>query len=153
MIHQGGAVTEAKAKEEEPKAEIEEENEEKEVEENNENPDVLYEANFMQDQRILDVDDDDDDNGDDAYSSNPTGESEELKVVDPPPPKGENEDSGWQIQNAYRQKKKLERIMIRELSKTDVMPDERAKLVSNVIIVGRKRVRLSHFLTYLKKFI
>lgn len=138
VIHQGGADAEAEG-EEEAKAQKEEAVGEKEDEDINENPDVLFEADFMRDQRILDDDDDDDD--EDACSSKPAGKSEELKVVDPSSLKatfsGESEN-GWQIQNTYRQRKKLERIMIRELSKIDVMPDARAKLVGNVIIMGGK---------------
>ena len=41
---------------------------------------------------------------------------------------GRSED-GWQVQNADRLKKRLKRTIIQELSKKDVMPDERAKMV------------------------
>ena len=114
-IHQGGANAEAEV-------EIEEADKE-EGADDNENPDVLYEANVMQDQRILDDDDVI------VYSSNAMERSEELEVVKP---FVFNED-GWQIQNAHRLRKKFKRIMILELSKKDVMPDERAETVSKVM--------------------
>ncbi|KAJ7333532.1 NFX1-type zinc finger-containing protein 1 [Desmophyllum pertusum] len=111
---EGGANAEAEV-------EIEEADKE-EGADDNENPDVLYEANVMQDQRILDDDDVI------VYSSNAMERSEELEVVKP---FVFNED-GWQIQNAHRLRKKFKRIMILELSKKDVMPDERAETVTNV---------------------
>lgn len=95
----------------------------------------------MQDQRIL-YDDDDNDDVEDGYSSKPARRREELDVVDPSAFSRENED-GWKMQNVYRI---IKRIMIRELSKTDVMPDERAKMVNKA-----KTMRvLSHLLTTYK---
>lgn len=95
----------------------------------------------MQDQRIL-YDDNDNDDVEDGYSSKPARRREELDVVDPSAFSRENED-GWKMQNAYRI---IKRITIRELSKTDVMPDERAKMVNKA-----KTMRvLSHLLTTYK---
>lgn len=95
----------------------------------------------MQDQRIL-YDDNDNDDVEDGYSSKPARRREELDVVDPSAFSRENED-GWKMQNVYRI---IKRITIRELSKTDVMPDERAKMVNKA-----KTMRvLSHLLTTYK---
>ena len=91
---------------------------------------MRYEADVIQDQRILD-DDDGDDDVDDGHSSKPARKKEELQVVDPSAVNRESED-GWKIQNAYRLRKKIKKITIREVSKKDVMPDERAKMVSNL---------------------
>ena len=38
---------------------------------------------------------------------------------------------GWQVQNAGKLKKKLKRTIIQELSRKDVMPDDRVGAVSN----------------------
>lgn len=109
---------------------MEEEEVEKKEDDNNQNPDVRYEADVIQDQRILADDDDDDDV--DEHSSKPSGKKEELKAVDPSVDNRENNESkdGWKIQNANRLRRKIKRITIREVSKKDVMPDERAKMVS-----------------------
>lgn len=106
---------------------LEEENED---ENEDDNPDVLYEANVMQDQRILDDDDVR------VFSSRSVGNNvEQLKVVHPEVFSGE-EDGEWQIQRAHRLKWKLKRIMNKELSKKDVMSDERAKMVRSTLIEG-----------------
>lgn len=109
---------------------MEEEEVEKKEDDNNQNPDVRYEADVIQDQRILADDDDDDDV--DEHSSKPSGKKEELKAVDPSVDNRENKESkdGWKIQNANRLRRKIKRITIREVSKKDVMPDERAKMVN-----------------------
>ena len=90
---------------------------------------MRYEADVIQDQRILD-DDDSDDDVDDGYNSKPSRKKEEMDVGDPSAFRSENEDR-WKIQNFYRLRKKIKRITIREVSKNDFMPDERAKMVSN----------------------
>ena len=109
--------------------EVEDKEAEKEGDANNQNPDVRYEADVIQDQRILDDDDGYDDVGD-GHSSKPTRKKEKLYVVDPSVDSKESED-GWKIQNAYRLRRKMKRITKREVSKKDVMPDERMKTVSN----------------------
>lgn len=101
----------------------------KEDDDNDQNPDVRYEADVIQDQRILD-DDDDDDDVDFEHSSKPARKKEELGAEDPSDISRKSED-GWKIQNFYRLMKKIKRITIHEVSKKDVMPDERAKMVSN----------------------
>ena len=83
---------------------------------------MLYEANVMQDQRILDDDDVI------VYKSKSAGKGVELTgasgIVSNE--KGENE---WKVQKAYRLKRRLEKIMRQELSKTEAMPRERAGTV------------------------
>lgn len=54
-----------------------------------------------------------------------------LKVVDPFRFGGGVDADGWQVQNADKLKKKLKRTIIQELSKKDVMPDDRVAAVSN----------------------
>lgn len=98
----------------------------KEETDGNENPDVLYEANVMQDQRILDDDDVI------VYKSKSAGKGEELTVANAFVSKGKGE-SEWKVQKAYRLKRKLEKIMRQELNKTEVMPNERAETVSKVL--------------------
>ena len=116
-------VVEAEVEEVEPEADYEEEDDD-------DNPDVLYEANVMQEQRILDDDDVR------VFSSRSVRKNnEQLKVVNPFVFTGEGDDE-WQIQRAYRLKRKLRRIIIHELGKKDVMQDERAKMVSNVMITS-----------------
>ena len=93
-------------------------------EDDTEDPDVLYEADVMQDQRLLDNDDVR------VFGTKSAGlKGARLKVVDPFAFAGRSED-GWQVQNADRLKNRLKRTIIQELSKKDVMPDERAKMVS-----------------------
>jgi len=105
---------------------------EAENEDDDDYPDVLYEANVMQDQRILDDDDVR------VFSSTSVGKNvAQLKVVNPYVFSGEGDDE-WQIQRAHRLKWKLKRIMNKELSKKDVMSDERAKMVSSLMIMGYK---------------
>ena len=95
-----------------------------EEEDDTEDPDVLYEADVMQDQRLLDNDEVR------VFDTKSVGlKGARLKVLDPFAFAGGSDD-GWQVQNADRLKKKLKRTMIQELSKKDVMPDERAKMVS-----------------------
>lgn len=108
---------------------MEEEEAERKEDDNNQTPDVRYEADVIQDQRILDDDDTDHDDVDDRYCSKPSSKKEELGAVDPVVNR-ESED-GWKIQNAHRLKRKIKRITVREVSKKDVMLDERAKMVSN----------------------
>ena len=115
-------VAEVEVEEAEP---LERENEgEDDDDDDDENPDVRYEANVVQDQRILDDDDVR------VLSSNSKGKSkEQLKVLNPFVFIGEGDDK-WQKQRAHRLKRKLKRIMIHELGKKDAMPDERTKMVS-----------------------
>ena len=85
---------------------------------------MLYEADVMQDQRILDVDDIK------VFGSKAVPvKGGRLRIVNPFVFSGANED-GFQFQKPDRLKKKLKRMMVFELSKKDVMPDERAKAVS-----------------------
>ena len=108
------------------------ENEEEDADDDDdENPDVLYEANVMTDQRILDDDDVR------VLSSKPIKKSNELRVLNPFVCTGKDDDE-WHIQRAHRLKRKLKRTMIRELRKNDVMPNERAKMVSKVRIMVEK---------------
>ena len=94
-----------------------------EEEDDTEDPDVLYEADVMQDQRLLDNDEVR------VFDTKSVGlKGARLKVLDPFAFAGGSDD-GWQVQNVDRLKKKLKRTMIQELSKKDVMPDERAKMV------------------------
>ena len=83
---------------------------------------MLYEANVMQDQRMLDDDDVI------VYKSKLAGKAEELTDASAlvSNEKGESE---WKVQKASRLKRKLEKIMRQELSKTEVMPGERARTV------------------------
>lgn len=86
--------------------------------------DVLYEANVMENQRLLDDDDE-------VYQSKPMRKPQDLlQVVNPFIDHGEEHGDEWQIQNAYRLMRKLKRIMHFELSKDDIMPEEMAKMVS-----------------------
>ena len=111
-----------------------EEAEEDEEEEQDENRDVLYEADAMQDQRILEVDDVK------VFGSKAVpGKGGRLRIVNPFAFCGVTED-GFQIQKPDRLKKKLKRIMVFELSRKDVMTDERAKAVSKrMISLGKKK--------------
>ena len=94
-----------------------------EEEDDTEDPDVLYEADVMQDQRLLDNDEVR------VFDLKSTGlKGARLKVVDPFAFAGVSDD-GWQVQNVDRLKKRLKRTIIQELSKKDVMPAERAKMV------------------------
>lgn len=94
---------------------------------------MLYEADVMQDQRILDIDDVR------VFGSKAVpGRGGKLRIVNPFAFSGVTED-GWQIQNPERLKKKLKRIMVLELSRKDVMPDERAKAVSKKSEFARKK--------------
>ena len=111
-----------------------EEAEEDEEEEQDDNRDVLYEADAMQDQRILEVDDVK------VFGSKAVpGKGGRLRIVNPFAFCGVTED-GFQIQKPDRLKKKLKRIMVFELSRKDVMTDERAKAVSKrMISLGKKK--------------
>lgn len=105
---------------------------EDEEEDDDENPDVLYEANVMEDQRILDDDDVK------VFGSKSVGKKrEQLRVVNPYVFIGEGDDK-WQIQSAHRLKRKLKRVVNKELGKKDVMTDEKAAMVSSVLIMGYK---------------
>ena len=78
----------------------------------------------MENQRLLDDDDE-------GYHWKLTRKPQDLlQVVNPCIDHGEESGDEWQIQNASRLKKKLKRIMHDELSKEDIMPKERAKMVS-----------------------
>jgi len=111
---------------------MKEEETEKE-DDNNQTPDVRYEADVIEGQRILDDEDhedhedDYDDDVDDEHRSKPARKKEDLGSVDP----SAVSRDGWKVQNAYRLRRKIQRITIREVSKKDVMPNERVKLVSN----------------------
>ena len=105
-----------------------EEAEEEGEEEEDENRDVQYEADVMQDQRILDVDDVR------VFGSKVVpGKGGKLRIVNPFAFSGVTED-GFQFQKPDRLKKKIKRIMAFELSRKDVMPDERANAVSKRVI-------------------
>lgn len=105
-----------------------EEAEEDEEEEQDENRDVLYEADAMQDQRILEVDDVK------VFGSKAVpGKGGKLRTVNPFAFSGVTED-GFQYQKFGRLKKKLKKMMVFELSRKDVMPDERANAVSKRMI-------------------
>ena len=98
-----------------------------EEEEENENPDVLYEADVMQGQRVLDID------NIRVYGSKVMPGSGNLKVADPFAfTKGA--EGGWQIQNPEKLKKKLKRNMVLELSKKDVMQAATARAVSIFVL-------------------
>lgn len=98
-----------------------------EEEEENENPDVLYEADVIQGQRVLDIDDIR------VYGSKVMPGSGNLKVADPFAfTKGA--EGGWQIQNPEKLKKKLKRNMVLELSKKDVMQAATARAVSIFVL-------------------
>lgn len=116
---EGAADTVAEA---EPEVRVEIGEAEEGEKDGNENPDVLYEANVMQDQRILDDDDVI------VYKSKSAGKGEELTAASAivSNEKGESE---WKVQKANRLKRRLEKIMRQELSKTEVMPRERAGTV------------------------
>ena len=115
-------LAEAEVEEAEP---LEAENE-GDDDDNDENPDVLYEANVMKDQRMLDDDDVK------VLGSKSKGKTNtQLKVLNPFVCIGEG-DNQWQIQRAHRLKRKLKRTMIHELRKKDVMPNDRAKMVRKV---------------------
>ena len=104
-----------------------------EEEEEDDNPDVLYEADVMQDQRILDIDDVR------VFGSKAVpGKSGKLRIVNPFAFKGVGED-GFQIQKPKRLEKKLKRIMVFELSRKDAMSDERANAVSKRMILLEKK--------------
>lgn len=84
---------------------------------------MLYEADVMQGQRVLDID------NIRVYGSKVMPGSGNLKVADPFAfTKGA--EGGWQIQNPEKLKKKLKRTMVLELSRKDVMQAATAKAVS-----------------------
>ena len=85
---------------------------------------MLYEAAALQDQRVLE-------NDEVRILSKMPGmvKGGRLKVVDPLSFHGGVEADGWQVQNA--DKLKLKRTIIQELSRKDVMPDDRVAAVSN----------------------
>ena len=119
VVHQEGDGTVAEAV---PVTRIEvAEAEEGEID-GNENPDVLYEANVMQNQRNLDDDDVI------VYKSKTAGKAEEMSVASVIV-SNEKGASEWKVQKPYRLKWKLEKIMRQELNKTEVMLDERAATV------------------------
>ena len=119
----------------------EEEADEDEEEEQDENRDVLYEADAMQDQRILEVDDVK------VFGSKAVpGKGGRLRIVNLFAFSGVDEE-GFQIQKLGRLKKKLKRMMVFELSRKDVMPDERANAVSKrMISLEKKGDQLRHYL-------
>ena len=112
----------------------EEAEEDEEEEDDDDNRDVLYEADVMQDQRILDVDDVR------VFSGSKVvpGKGGRLRIVNPFAFSGVD-DEGYQLQKPDKLKKKLKRIMAFELSKKDVMPDERANAVSKRMISLEKK--------------
>ena len=87
---------------------------------------MLYEAAALQDQRVLEIDEV-------RILSKMPGmvKGGRLKVVDPFSFHGGVDADGWQVQNADKLKKKLKRTIIQELSRKDVMPDDRVAAVSN----------------------
>ena len=87
---------------------------------------MLYEAAALQDQRVLEIDEV-------RILSKMPGmvKRGRLKVVDPFSFHGGVDADGWQVQNADKLKKKLKRTIIQELSRKDVMPDDRVAAVSN----------------------
>lgn len=106
---------------------------EEEEEDEDENPDVLYEADVMQDQRILDIDDVK------VFGSKAVpGKGGKLRIVNPFAFKGVTED-GFQIQKPKRLEKKLKKIMVFELSRKDVMSDERANAVRKRMMFLEKK--------------
>ena len=120
VVHLEGAGTVAEA---EPGTRVEVAEAEEGEKDGDENPDVLYEANVMQDQRILDDDDVI------VYKPKSAGKGEELKAVATAIVSNGKGEREWKVQNAYRLKRKLEEIMRQELSKTEVMADETAETV------------------------
>ena len=130
-------LAEAEAEEVEP---LEAEDEE---EDDDENPDVQYDANVMQDQRILDDDDVK------VFGSKSVGKKvEQLKVVNPYVFIGEG-DAEWLIQRAHELKRKLKRVVSKELGKKDVMTYEKAAMVSSIMIIGYKENNIEcHMLAY-----
>jgi len=111
----------------------EEENEgDDDDDDDDENPDVMYEANVMKEQRVLD-----DDDVRVLSSKSKEKSNKQLKVLNPFVCIGEGDDE-WQIQRAHRLKRKLKRTMVHELRQKDVMPNERAKMVSEVKTMGEK---------------
>ena len=119
VVHLEEANTVAEA---DPEARVEVAEAEEEEKDGNENLDVLYEANVMQDQRILDDDDVI------VYKSKSAEKADKLTAASAlvSNEKGESE---WKVQKASRLKRRLEKIMRQELSKTEAMPGERAKTV------------------------
>ena len=87
----------------------------------------------MQDQRILEVDDVK------VFGSKAVpGKGGRLRIVNLFAFSGVDEE-GFQIQKLGRLKKKLKRMMVFELSRKDVMPDERANAVSKRMISLEKK--------------
>ena len=89
----------------------------------------MYEADVMQDQRVLDIDDIR------VYGSKAMPGGGSLKVVDPFA-FSKGAEGGWQIQNPEKLKKKFKRTMVFELSRKDVMQAERARAVSIFFSIG-----------------
>ena len=87
----------------------------------------MYEADVMQDQRVLDIDDIK------VYGSKVIPGSGHLKVVDPFA-FSKGAEGEWQIQNPEKMKKKLKRNMVLELSKKDVMQAATARAVSIFVL-------------------
>ena len=89
---------------------------------------MLYEADVMQGQRVLDNDDVRVFGG----AKSIVAKGGRLKVVNPFAFGGEIDADGFQIPKAAvdRLKKRLKRTIIQELSSKDVMPDDRARMVS-----------------------
>ena len=87
---------------------------------------MLYEAAALHDQRVLEIDEV-------RILSKTPGmvKGGRLKVVDPFSFHRGVDADGWQVQNADKLKKKLKRTIIQELSRKDVMPDDRVAAVSN----------------------
>ena len=94
---------------------------------------MLYEADVMQDQRILDIDD-----VRVFGSKGVPGKGGKLRIVNPFAFSAVTED-GFQFQNPDRLKKKIKRIMVFELSRKDVMSDERANAVSKKMIFKKNK--------------
>ena len=111
-----------------PQGEVEAEGQPDDAEEEDdiEDPDVLYEAAVMQDQRVLDIDD-----VRVFGTKSAVVKGGRLKIVNPFAFGTGIDADGFQIQNSERLKKKLKRTIIQELSRKDVMPDDRVRTVSS----------------------
>ncbi|XP_068745964.1 NFX1-type zinc finger-containing protein 1-like [Montipora capricornis] len=97
-----------------------------EEEEGEEEADVLYEAAVMQDMRILDNDDVR------VIRAEPFAALKgRLKVVHIDL-SGSVDPDGFQLNNPKRLRRKLKSTIIQELSKKDVMPDSRVRMIRNV---------------------
>ena len=97
--------------------------------------DFDFDADVMQDQRILDTD------AELRFESNPS--SDHLLSTDDPHgtpnyTEGDVQNSSWQFQNPNRIKQKIKRIIRRELNRDDAMSeDEASKVVTQISLIYR----------------